>query len=439
MASSENPANTGRPGEDAPGTGGSADIAGGETSAVGGSEAPAALKPASARGTLLGAMFLMATSAIGPGFITQTTSFTVQLGAAFAFAIFISILVDFAVQMNVWRVLGVAGMRANELANTILPGLGWVLAVLVFFGGAVFNIGNIAGTGLGTDAMIGLDPKIGAVLSCVIAVTVFLVKRAGAALDRIVVVLGFIMIALTVYVAFTSSPPVGEAMKQAVLPDTIDVVIITTLIGGTVGGYITYAGAHRLVDAGQTGPENASSIARGSVMGILVTGVMRAVLFLAILGVVSAGATLSSDNAAADAFQFAAGEVGLRMFGIIFWAAALTSVIGASYTTISFVTTQRTSPRTRNLLTVAFIAVCLVLFLLLGKAPTTLLIFAGAFNGIILPIGFTLIIYAAWRRRDLLHGYKYPAWLLIVGVLAWLLTLWLGFESLGGLQDLWNA
>ena len=39
------------------------------------------------RGPLVGAMFLMATSAIGPGFITQTTQFTAQLGAAFAFAI----------------------------------------------------------------------------------------------------------------------------------------------------------------------------------------------------------------------------------------------------------------------------------------------------------------------------------------------------------------
>jgi Mn2+/Fe2+ NRAMP family transporter len=29
----------------------------------------------STRSTLIGAMFLMATSAIGPGFITQTTSF----------------------------------------------------------------------------------------------------------------------------------------------------------------------------------------------------------------------------------------------------------------------------------------------------------------------------------------------------------------------------
>lgn len=398
-----------------------------------------AVPTASARGTLLGAMFLMATSAIGPGFITQTTNFTVQLGAAFAFAILISILVDFAVQMNVWRVLGVAGMRANELANAILPGLGWVLAALVFFGGVVFNIGNISGTGLGTDAMFGLDAKWGAVLSCVIAIAVFLVKRAGAALDKIVVVLGFVMIVLTVWIAITSNPPVGEALKNSVLPESVDWVVITTLIGGTVGGYITYAGAHRLVDAGQTGPEHAGTIARGSILGILVTGIMRAILFLAVLGVVHAGAVLGKDNPAAAAFQFAAGEVGLRMFGIIFWAAALTSVIGASYTTVSFITTKATPDRTRNLMTVGFIVVCLALFLLLGKAPTTLLIFAGALNGIILPIGFTLIIWAAWRRRDLLKGYVYPRWLLIVGVLAWLLTLWLGWEALGGLGDLWNS
>src|SRR5688572_32778192 len=77
------------------------------------------------RSALLGAMFLMATSAIGPGFITQTAAFTVQLGAAFAFAILVSILVDIAVQTNVWRVIGVSGMRAQELGNHVLPGVGW--------------------------------------------------------------------------------------------------------------------------------------------------------------------------------------------------------------------------------------------------------------------------------------------------------------------------
>lgn len=396
-------------------------------------------KPRSARAALLGAMFLMATSAIGPGFITQTANFTMQLGAAFAFAILVSVIVDFAVQMNVWRVLGVAGMRANEIANQVLPGLGWALAALVFFGGVVFNIGNIAGTGLGTNMMLGLDAKLGAALSVVLAIGIFLVKKAGAALDRIVVVLGLIMIVLTAYVAFTTNPPVGDALRQTVMPEQISWVVITTLIGGTVGGYITYAGAHRLVDAGETGPEHAGTITRSSVTGIIVTAIMRALLFIAILGAVTAGAQLSTSNAAADAFEFTLGTAGLRIFGIIFWAAAVTSVIGASYTSISFVTSTTTSERVRGLLTVAFAAVCLVLFLLLGKAPSTLLIFAGAVNGLILPIGFTVILWVAWRRRDLMGGYRYPTWLLLVGVLAWLLTLWLGWQSLGGLADLWNG
>lgn len=82
---------------------------------------PAPATP-SRRAALLGAMFLMATSAIGPGFITQTTVFTAQLGAAFAFAIVVSVLVDIAIQLNVWRVVGVSGMRAQELGNRVLPG-----------------------------------------------------------------------------------------------------------------------------------------------------------------------------------------------------------------------------------------------------------------------------------------------------------------------------
>ena len=108
--------------------------------------------------SILGAVFLMATGAIGPGFITQTTVFTVQLGAAFAFAIVVSTLIDIAVQLNVWRVIGVSGLRAQTLGNRVAPGMGWLLATLVFAGGAVFNIGNIAGAGLGMNALFGLEP-----------------------------------------------------------------------------------------------------------------------------------------------------------------------------------------------------------------------------------------------------------------------------------------
>ncbi|MBM9465450.1 divalent metal cation transporter [Aeromicrobium sp. YIM 150415] len=395
-------------------------------------------KPRSARTALFGAMFLMATSAIGPGFITQTTDFTVKLGAAFAFAIVASIVIDIAVQLNVWRVVGVAGRRAHELGNEVLPGVGWLLAVLVVSGGLIFNIGNVSGAGLGTNAMLGVDPRIGGSVSAVIAIAIFLSKRAGVALDRVVVALGVLMIAMTLYTAIVSRPPLGEALRNAVVPETIDFLAITTIVGGTVGGYITYAGAHRLLDSGVTGPENVGQITRTSVYGILVTGVMRVLLFLAILGVTAGGIELASDNPTASAFESAIGDAGLIIFGVILWAASITSVIGAAYTSVSFMSTTATSDRTQNLLTVGFIAVSAIAFVTLGAAPVTLLIFAGAVNGLILPIGFTVVLWIAWARRDLLGGYRYPMWLKVAGLLVWLLTLYLGWNSLGGLSDLWS-
>lgn len=391
------------------------------------------------RGAIMGAVFLMATSAIGPGFITQTANYTISLGAAFACAIAISVVVDIAVQMNVWRVIGVSGMRAHELGNAVLPGVGWLLAGLVFLGGVVFNIGNIAGAGLGVNAMLGVDPRIGGAVSALLAVLIFLSRRAGVALDRIVVLLGLLMIVATLAIAITSSPPVGDALVNVVVPEQFDFVATTTIIGGTVGGYITYAGAHRLLDSGLTGPEHVADVARSSVVSILVTGLMRVLLFLAILGVVAGGAVLSQDavgGPAGAAFSAAAGEAGLRVFGVILWSAALTSVIGAAYTSVSFLTTSATPERTRSLVTVAFIVVCALIYVVIEEAPTRLLIFAGTFNGLILPIGFGVLLWVAWRRRDLLHGYRYPAWLLVVGALAWLLSLYLGYNALLLLGDL---
>ncbi len=401
--------------------------------------APSGKLASSTRSTLLGAMFHMATSAIGPGFITQTTAFTVQLGVAFAFAIAVSIVIDIALQLNAWRVIGVSGRRAQELGNLVLPGLGWVMAGFLLIGGLVFNVGNVSGAGLGTDAMFGLDPKIGGALSALIAIGIFLSKRAGVAVDRIVVVLGVLMIVLTAYIAITSGPPVGQALKNVVLPEEVSFLAITTLVGGTIGGYIVYAGAHRLLDSGVTGPAHVRDITRGSITGIIITGIMRVVLFLAILGVVTGGADLGVENQAANAFQQAAGEVGLRVFGIVLWAASITSVIGASYTSVSFVTSRTgTSDRTRTILVCAFIVITTLAFVLAGAAPTTLLVFAGAFNGLLLPIGIAVLLWVATRRADLFHGYRYPRWLLVIGWAAWLLTIYLAVNSVRPVIDLFT-
>lgn len=389
------------------------------------------------RASLIAAIFMMATSAIGPGFITQTATFTAKMGAAFAFGILASILIDFVVQLNVWRIVTLTRMRAADVANKAIPGSGYLLAVLVIFGGLVFNVGNIAGAGLGLNALMGLDAKWGGGLSALLAIGIFLSHRAGLAVDRLIVVLGLVMIALTLFVAFASNPPLGAALYQTVLPDQINFATITTIVGGTVGGYITYAGAHKLLDRGTTGVENLQAVTKAALGGILVTGLMRYILFLAILGVVASGVVIDTSgqgaNPAAQAFQATAGQFGLRVFGLILWAASITSVIGAAYTSISFITVFKPdiTEQARNRATTVFITLSLLIFVLMGTAPAALLLFAGGFNGLILPIGLSIFIYVGWRRSDLMGGYHYPRWLLVLGALTCLLTWYMAIKSVG--------
>ncbi|VTP81519.1 Mn2+ and Fe2+ transporters of the NRAMP family [Proteus vulgaris] len=84
------------------------------------------------RSSLIAAIFLMATSAIGPGFITQTATFTATMGAAFAFGILASIVIDFIVQQSIWRVITVTNMRASDIANKAIPGSGYFVSNLSY-------------------------------------------------------------------------------------------------------------------------------------------------------------------------------------------------------------------------------------------------------------------------------------------------------------------
>ena len=183
------------------------------------------------RATLVGAAFLMATSAIGPGFLTQTAVFTSQLRASFGFAILVSVVFDLAAQLNIWRVLVASGERAPVVANRVAPGLGHVLSVLVALGGLAFNIGNVAGAGLGLNVLFAIDVRVGAVVSAALAVGVFLVRNAGRAMDWFAQVLGGVMVIVAGIVAVAAAPPLGEAVIRTFVPLAIDPLAIVTIVG----------------------------------------------------------------------------------------------------------------------------------------------------------------------------------------------------------------
>jgi len=378
---------------------------------------------------LLGAAFLMATSAIGPGFLTQTVVFTERLGASFAFAILVSVLVDLAAQLNIWRVVIAARAPAQTVANRVFPGLGHFIAVLVALGGVAFNIGNVAGAGLGLDALLGLDVKAGAAISATLAVALFLSRDAGRAMDRFAQGMGAVMIVLACYVAFASHPPVGEAALRTVVPIDLDALAIITIVGGTVGGYITFAGAHRLLDAGVAGPAAVGQATRSAGLGIGVATLMRIMLFLAALGIVSQGLALDPANPPASVFRLAAGQVGYRLFGAVMWAAAMSSIVGSAYTSVTFIRTLRpTWERHTAALIIGFIVISTIVFLGVGR-PVAVLILVGALNGLILPVGLAAMLVAS-RRPALLNGYTHSRALALGGAVVALAMAALGVYTL---------
>ena len=375
----------------------------------------------------VGAAFLMATSAIGPGFLTQTTVFTDRLRADFAFAILASVLVDLAVQVNVWCVLGVARRRGQEIASALLPGLGFVLTLLVSTGGLVFNVGNLAGCCLGL-AVYGLPVSVGATLSGGLAIFLLARPEAGRVLDLFAKVLGGVMILLTAAVMLTTGPDYGAALRATVRPGRVEMLPILTIVGGTVGGYISYSGVHRLLDAGVSGAASLPALRRSAGLGILIAGVMRVLLFLAVLGVVSRAGALDAANPAASAFRLGAGEWGYRLFGLILWSAAITSVVGCTYTSLSFLrglpgTGEAASPRGP----LYFVVISLLFFRALGN-PVRLLILAGSLNGLILPLTLAVVLLAA-RRRDLMGEYRHPVQLVVAGWVAFLVSVAAGVFS----------
>ncbi|MHC5349655.1 NRAMP family divalent metal transporter [Metapseudomonas furukawaii] len=393
------------------------------------------------RNVLRGAIFIMATSSIGPAFLTQTSLFTEKYLASFAFAIVISLLIDIGAQLNIWRVITVANLRGQDVANRVLPGVGHLISAFIVLGGIAFNIGNIAGAGLAINVIFGIPPLVGSLVAAVLIIAIFMLRNAKQVMDGLMQLFGLVMLGMIGYAMLQSNPPLQDALLHSIQPDDPLILLlpIITLVGGTVGGYISFSGGHRLVEAGITGVENVGVVTRAAVTGILTTGVVRICLFLAALGVVSQGLKLDPGNPAASVFGHVMGTVGYKVFGVVLLAAALSSVIGAAYTSVSFMYSLPPGIRQHNQrVVIAFIACSTLIYCLVGQ-PVKVLVVAGALNALVLPLALGCILWAAKKPAIVGQEYRHPNWMLAFGVLAIVATAVGVGLSFNSLLNFWQA
>lgn len=353
------------------------------------------------RKDLLAATMVMATSAIGPGFLTQTTVFTEQLAYNFGFVILLSVIIDIIAQVTIWKTLTFANSPVQLLAASLMPGLGKFLIISIAFGGLVFNVGNLAGTGMGMNAMTGMPLIRGTVISSLVAAVIFYSDNFLPKLDLFMKAMALVMVSLLVAMVVMADIDLLKALRFTLMPEKTDMRATITLVGGTVGGYITFAGAQRLLDAGVTGKENARQVEKSAYRGILFTGFFRYFLFIGILSPVLAGLALNPENPTASVFSGYFGSRGGILFGVMIWAASITSVVGATYTSLAFLKDLHPGfSEYKKIWALVFIAVSLLINILFGK-PVSLLVFAGYLNGFILPLGLGVVLVSLIRNPAL--------------------------------------
>ena len=142
-----------------------------------------------------------------------------------------------------------------------------------------------------------------------------------------------------------------------------------------------------------------------------------------LLGVCTAGTVVVAENVAAvtgaanpaaEAFRLAAGDIGYRLFGLALFSAGITSVIGAAYTSVSFLKTVHPFiAKNDKWFIVGFIAFSTLVMAILGGAKR-MVILAGALNGLILPISLCCMLLGC-HKKSIVGEYKHPVWLQILG------------------------
>src|SRR5699024_5043859 len=107
---------------------------------------------------------------------------------------------------------------------------------------------------------------------------------------------------------------------------------IATIVSLSIVGYISFSGAHRLFDVGISGEQHIKDVRKVAAYSVLIVTAVRFILFLTILGLTNKNVIIFEDNILEGAFLEIFGDIGIYALGILFVAASISSIIGATYT-----------------------------------------------------------------------------------------------------------
>ena len=350
---------------------------------------------------------VIAAAFIGPGTITTAAASGAKYGLTLLWALLFSTLACLVLQEAAGRVTVVSGMnlgqaiRQQSLSHPLGRFLPALVALVIFFGCAAYEAGNLLGGVAGAAMGTGLSREF---LTLLISISAGLLLWFGSArtvvhlMGAVVGLMGFVFLATAIMV----QPPPGELLKGLLIPrfPPGSGLLILGLVGTTVVPYNLFLGSG--IAAGQN--------LRDLRFGLFVAITLGGIISMAVLVV---GYSISGEfsfQSTADALTIRLGGWATSFFAFGLFAAGFTSAItaplAAAITAKGLMAAaadgsgwgEKSWPYRAVWLSVLIIGAT---FGLLDIKPIPVIILAQALNGVLLPCA-ALFLFLVVNDRKLM-------------------------------------
>ncbi len=348
---------------------------------------------------------LVTAAFIGPGTVTSCTLAGAEFGYALVWALAFATIATVLLQNLSARVALVRGQGLGEAIMEALPSpaLKWaaaaLLAAALVVGNAAYEAGNVSGSALGLDAVMGGD--FGLPLPALVGLFTIILLAMGNPkwLEKLLIGLVIIM-SLSFLVALAVTRPDFGALFAGLVPTLPDGSLLTAmaLIGTTVVPYNLFLHAASVRNR-WSGPEGLEDASSESAVSISVGGLVS----IAILAT-AAAALFGSKTVITDAVGMAKqieplyGELARQALGLGLLGAGLTSALTAPMATGYIVrelwpgADQAASAR-RQRWTMVAIALIGTLVASAGIKPVEIIMLAQVANGLLLPLVAAFLVW----------------------------------------------
>lgn len=374
---------------------------------------------------LVGPAFIAGAWQFGPGNLTTA----VQAGSEYRYSLIWVIVVstvlmlflaDMSVRLGVKSPISLIDSIKTRFGKPV----GFLAGIGVFLICLCFSVGNATGSGLGVSMLVpGTSPIMWTVICTVIVAGVLLVKHAYRVIEKILVLLVALMAVCFIVSAFAANPD-WAAAGAGLLPTAPDGswLILIALVGTNFSINAAFYTAYGTKERGRTEADYRDITMVDTIPGIIAPGIMTALIIVVSAAVLGATGQAAADFAGLAAiFEPLAGPVGGFVFGLGFFASAVSSMIanamaGGAIMSDAFGRGASANTATSRGTSMLILAFGIAIALAFQSSPVQLIVFAQALTVFVAPLLATLIVLMA-NDRPLMGSLRNRWWQNLFGVL----------------------